>query len=373
MKKIERRSNLSCLLTLLCVSVLITGPNTASADIVADLPPNSSVRTGVDAELGALAATSSIAEVREAIEAVRKGKYAEALPALEKHARNSGDIGATYVLAKLHQAGLGVERSDEVAAEYLQANANYGHAPSLIALGEIREKSDPAEAINLYKQAAAKGDSTGNLKLGSIFERGLLGKKATPKLAFSHYAKAAKAENPVGYFHLARCHDQGIGTSPNELLATRTFLKAAMKGFPAAQVNMARRYYAGQGLEKDPVAAFGWLSLASQSGSTDAMVLLGRRYEAGDIIPQNLDLAGQLYSKAARRGDPTGQYYLALLYANGKGTKQDLVRACVLLYSSSKSLPMAQEALEQLKPKLTDSQKEEARKKINEAEAKTAG
>lgn len=372
MKKIERRSILSCMFTLLCASVLMIGPLTASADIVASLPEsNNSVKTGVEATLGVLATTHSIAEVKEAIEAVRQGKYADAVPVLQKHARRS-DIGATFVLAKLHQTGLGVEKSEETAAEYLQANADSGHAPSLLALGEIREKSNPAEAINLYKKAAAKGDSTGNLKLGIIFEHGLLGKKATPKLAFSNYEKAAKAENPVGYFNLARCYDQGIGTSPNELLATRTFLKSAMKGYPAAQVNMARRYYQGKGLEKDPIAAFGWLSLASQSGSSEAMVLLGRRYEAGDIISQNLGLAGQLYSRAAKLGDPTGRYYLALLYANGKGTKQDLVRAYILLHDSAKSLPIAKEALEKLKPNLSDAQKEEVKKKIAEAEAKKA-
>jgi len=103
------------------------------------------------------------------------------------------------------------------------------------------------------------------------------------------------------------------------------------------------------------------------------MILLGRRYEAGDVISQNLDLAGQLYSKAAKLGDPTGQYYLALLYANGKGTKQDLVRAYMLLHSSAKSLPMAQEALTKLELKLTDSQKEDAEKRIAQADAKKAG
>ena len=129
-------------------------------------------------------------------------------------------------------------------------------------------------------------------------------------------------------------------------------------------------------MQKDPIAAFGWLTQASNSGSVEAMVLLGRRYEAGDvgsIIPQNLDLAGQLYSKAAKRGDPTGKYYLAFLYANGKGTEQDLVRAYVLLHSSAKTLPKAKEALEELEPKLSILQKHEAKEKIAQANAKEGG
>jgi len=202
MKKNNGRFSLSCLFTLVCASVLLTGiPQTASADIVPF--------------------DHAVGEVRDAIKAVRQGDYDKAVPVLEEFA-TKGDVGATYVLAKLHQTGLGVEKSEKVAADYLQLNADSGHAPSLIALGEIREQSNPAEAVNLYKKAAAKGDASGSLKLGDIFERGLFGKKANPKLAFSNYEKAAKAENAIGLFHLARCYDKGIGTSPNELLADDT-------------------------------------------------------------------------------------------------------------------------------------------------------
>ena len=136
---------------------------------------------------------------------------------------------------------------------------------------------------------------------------------------------------------------------------------------------MAIRYHEGKGLEKDSIAGFGWLTQASQNGSTEAMVLLGRLYETGDIIKPNLDLAGQWYSNAAKRKHPTGQLYLGLMYANGKGTPQDLVRAYTLLYRSAKSLPIAKEALEKLEPNLSDQQKEQVKKIISEAEAKQAG
>ena len=45
----------------------------------------------------------------------------------------------------------------------------------------------------------------------------------------------------------------------------------------------------------------------------------------------------------------------------------------MLLHSSAKSLPMAQEALTKLEPKLTDSHKEDAEKRIAQADAKKAG
>lgn len=367
MKKSKRRFDLFCLCTLFVASTFMIGsPQWAYADTVEMDSP--STNSDPDATLAKLGTAHAVFEVREAIAQVRQGQYEAAVPVLQEYALRS-DIGAAYVLAKLHQLGRGVKKSEKIAASYLQANADAGHAPSLIALGEVLEKSKPAEAIKNYKKAKANGDSAGSLKLGDIYERGLFGQKANPKLAFSNYEKAAEADNPFGHFHLARCYDGGIGTSPNELLATRAFLKSAMQGVPMAQVQMARRYYEGKGLEKDPIAAFGWLTQASQMGSTEAMVLLGRRYEAGDIISQNLGLAGQWYSNAAKRGDPTGQYYLALLYANGKGTEQDLTRAYVLLHGSAKFLPMAKEAMEKLEPKLSNAQKEQAEKKIAEANA----
>ena len=367
MKKSKRYFDLSCLFTLVLVSMLmIVSPRFTRADVVE--MDSEATSTDPDAELVKLGTAHAVFEVRDAIGKVRQGKYEEAVPVLQEYALRS-DIGAAYVLAKLYQFGLGVEKSDKVAAGYLKANVETGHGPSLIALAEVQEQTNPAEAVKNYKKAKANGDLVGSLKLGDIYERGLLGQKANPKLAFSNYEKVAEAGNPIGLYHLARCYDEGIGTSPNELLATRTFLKSAMQGVAIAQVRMARRYYEGKGLEKDPIAAFGWLTQASQKGSTEAMVLLGRRYEAGDIISQNLGLAGQWYSNAAKRGDPTGKYYLALLYANGKGTEQDLARAYVLLHDSAKFLPMAKEALDMLEPKLSKSEKEQAEKKIAEAEA----
>ncbi len=56
---------------------------------------------------------------------------------------------STLDLAKLHRQGLGIEKSNGIAAKYLQANADSGHALSLIAMAEVQEKSNPAEAISI--------------------------------------------------------------------------------------------------------------------------------------------------------------------------------------------------------------------------------
>lgn len=306
-----------------------------------------------------------VVAVRTAISNCRAGNFKEAVPVLREFAA-ANDVGACYVLARLHLEGLGVEKSPDIAMDLLRKNASSGHVPSMVQLGQLKEADAPAEALQLYKNASEKNDVFAHVKLGSIFENGTLGARANPKLAFRYYEKAYKANSPVGTYQVARCYDEGIGVSPNALESTRLFRRAAMAGVPLANTVMARRYFEGKGIEPDPVAAVGWLTRGAQAGSTEAMVLLGQRYETGDLIGQDLNLAGQLYSAAAKKGDPTGRYFLAQMYLHGNGTKPDSVRAYVLL-EGAQSLPKAKAQFEKLSRKLTAEQLALANKKIAEA------
>lgn len=318
-----------------------------------------------DATTRQFATSYEVAEVREAISNCRAGKYPLGLPVLKQYAEQE-DIAATYVLGNLYFYGTGVEKSESLAIKMLGRNVAEGHSPSMIRLGEIKEKQSPAEALQLYKTASAADDAVAHLKLGSIFENGSLDKRANPKLAFKYYSKAQEAKHPLGTFHVARCYDTGIGVSSNAIESTRLFRQAAMSGAGVANVVMARRYFEGKGVEADPVAAVGWLTRGTQAGSAEAMVLLGQRYEAGDAVGRDLNRAGQLYSTATKMNDPVGRYHLAMLYLNGTGTKPDPVRAYVLL-DGAKSYPKAVEQLEKLSKSLSEDQLTLARNKIAEA------
>lgn len=313
------------------------------------------------------ATSYEVVEVREAIANCRKGKFPLGLSILKQYSQEE-DIAATYVLANLHYYGIGVEKAESLAIKMLGRNVAEDHYPSMIRLGEIKEEQSPAEAMQLYKRASAGNDGAANLKLGGIFEKGLLGNRANPKLAFKYYNKAHEGKDVMGTFHVARCYDTGVGVSPNAIESTRLFREAAMSGAGLANAVMARRYYEGKGVEADPVAAVGWLTRGTQAGSTEAMVLLGQRYEAGDVLGKDIRRAGQLYSNAARLNDPVGRYHLALLYLNGTGTRPDPVRAYVLL-DGAKGYPKAVEQLESLSKTLSEEQLAAAREQI-EAMAK---
>lgn len=306
-------------------------------------------------------------EFREALELCRIGEFKMAFPAIQKHA-DERDLGAVYILAKFYEKGLGVLPDREKAAALYDTNVTASHAPSMVALGELKEDKSPEAALRLYHQASDLEDPIADLKLGDIYERGALGTDANPKLAFSHFEKLSKTNFPEADFRLARCYDAGIGTSADPLQATRLFRKAALGGHLPSQVIMARRYFGGKGLDPDPIAAVGWLTLASQHGSPEARILLGLRYENGDAIRKDLNMAGQLYSAAATQGQPEGLYHLARLYHEGIGTKPDPVRAYVLL-SQAGAFPPAQELLSKVEKSLSSEQLDLARKKLAEKTA----
>lgn len=304
-------------------------------------------------------------DLQKAIQFANQGKTDQVLPILKKLAEQD-DHSANYLLAKLHLLGLGVEQSEIEAKKWLQSGIAAGGDSSMFALAQLVENDEPQKSLDLYNRAAEQGNALALLRLGSIAESGKLGLRASPKLAFKYYKMSSEAGNIVGDYQMARCYENAVGVSANQIKATRLYRKAAFGGVGSANTNMARRYFEGNGVEKDPVAAVGWLVRGSQAGQSESIVLLGQRYETGDSIGKDLNLAGQLYSRAAKMGDEAGIYHLAMLYKNGIGTTPDPVRAFVLLHNARK-LPAAIKAYRDLENSLTPEQIELANKKIAES------
>ena len=67
--------------------------------------------------------------------------------------------------------------------------------------------------------------------------------------------------------------------------------------------------------------------LAALQAKAKADALLGFRYEHGLGVAQSYEIAADLYLRAAEQGDPTGQYYLGLMYDKGHGVWQDGILA----------------------------------------------
>ncbi len=66
---------------------------------------------------------------------------------------------------------------------------------------------------------------------------------------------------------------------------------------------MGCKYHGGHGVTKDKAVAAHWFRKAADGGCTGAQIMLGSMHESGDGVPLDLNVAKQLYTRAAARGD----------------------------------------------------------------------
>lgn len=115
-------------------------------------------------------AGAAVAETGAGVDAFKSTNYATALKELAEPAEE-GDPEALYVLARMHGAGLGVDKDLDMAADFYRRAAQANHAAAqyeygnLLVLGE-GVKQDIPEALKWMYIAAQQGheeakDSTG--------------------------------------------------------------------------------------------------------------------------------------------------------------------------------------------------------------------
>jgi TPR repeat protein len=141
----------------------------------------------------------------------------------------------------------------------------------------------------------------------------------------------AEAQNEVGVLY-----QQGLGVERNQAEAVKWFRRAADQGGSVvAQNNLADIYVLGLGVPQDFKEAIKWYRIAAGQGSSYAENVVGVAYEHGFQVAQDDAEAFRWYRRAANKiYDRPGntwihspQYNIAAMYASGRGTAQDYVRA----------------------------------------------
>jgi uncharacterized protein len=140
----------------------------------------------------------------------------------------------------------------------------------------------------------------------------------------------ADAQNEVGVLY-----QQGRGVARSETDAIKWFRLAADQGLAIAQNNLADTFALGLGVPQNLAEAFKWYRIAADQSSAYAENVIGVAYEQGLHVSQDTAEAFRWYRRAAnkiydRPGDTwihTPQYNIAAMYASGRGTAQDNVRA----------------------------------------------
>jgi TPR repeat protein len=205
--------------------------------------------------------------------------------------------------------------------------ASGSQADALFQQASALRAQDPARALELYVQAAARGNTEAAERAGLAFMEGdgapLDDTRAAPLLRQAAEAGRPRAQNAYGV--LLSLGRGGLARDP--AAGTAWYRKAAAQGFPQGQSNLCHSYLFGEGVERNEAEAFRLCTLAAAQDRASALDLLGWMYQNGLGTGKDLSRAFQHYERAARLGLANGQNNLGIMYENGWGVGQDLQQA----------------------------------------------
>jgi hypothetical protein len=178
--------------------------------------------------------------------------------------------------------GIGTPESKQKALVFLQRNSKYNHwmAFELADSYETGRNNsrDLLRAINLYKNAAAKGDYRAAYRLAKLYQK--LGNRLEMML---YYEQAVKMGSAQAAFELAELtlKEASLSRVKRHAKAFTLFKEAAKNGHIRAWYKLGEFYYNGQGVKKNTKrAAECW-----------------KRYESAFIKQQNNSIHGLYWNK----------------------------------------------------------------------------
>ncbi len=210
-----------------------------------------------------------------------------------------------------------------------------------VAAGELEDAQaaiaagDYVTALRLLGTLADQDNPQAERFLGIMYVKGL-GVPQDYALAMRWLRLAADKGVPDAQNEVGLLYQQGQGVERNQAEAVKWFrLAADQGGLVVAQNNLADSYVLGLGVPQDFGEAFKWYRIAADQSSSYAENVLGVAYEHGFYVAQDDAEAFRWYRRAANKMyDRPGstwihspQYNIGAMYAAGRGTAQDQVRA----------------------------------------------
>ena len=210
-----------------------------------------------------------------------------------------------------------------------------------VAAGELEDAQaaitigDYVTALRLLGTLADQDNPYAERLLGIMYVKGL-GVPQDYAMAMRWLRLAADKGLPDAQNEVGVLYQQGQGVERKEAEAVKWFrLAADQGGLVVAQNNLADSYVLGLGVPQDFSEAFKWYRIAADQSSSYAENVLGVAYEHGFYVAQDDAEAFRWYRRAANKiYDRPGntwihspQYNIGAMYASGRGTAQDYVRA----------------------------------------------
>jgi TPR repeat protein len=255
----------------------------------------------------------------------------------------AGDITAQLELGASYLEGVGIERDEAKAAEWLGRAAEQGDATAELLMGAMHAQgrglaADPNKAIEYYCRAAGKKQPIAELNLAVLIlsepdswgDRLLRGQglahddvKAAELIAHAANSGLARAQRS-----LSELYRQGRGVPVDDDKANRWRDKAAQNNDAASQFELGLKFFRmvwdepyAEDCEKKWAAALGWTEKAASNGFPDAQYHLYDAYRGAiqDVGVQDGRKAFHWLVCAASGGHAEAIRTLAALLRDGKG------------------------------------------------------
>ena len=249
-----------------------------------------------------------------------------------------GHEGARYMLGVRSEERVGAGFPNTEAVALFRQSANAGWRNAMHRLGDAYRDGtlgltqDEAQAVGLYRRAAALGSVGAEFNLAVMIEHGR-GTERDPEAAIVIYREAAEHGSPNALNRLGAIARNGeLGRVRDDIEALRQFQLAALAGFPEGQANLASMLENGSGTDRDPGAALVLWRKAADQGLNFALNRLGNAAREGALgMPPDDAEAVRLYRRAADAGMADARANLAFMLETGRGADRDPDAALTLL------------------------------------------
>ena len=149
------------------------------------------------------------------------------------------DTKAMVAIAELYEFGLGVKQDQKQAYNWYMQAARKGYPQGLAKVADcmfegIGCEKNQNNAYVVYKQAAGLGSVYGAVRAAEMLEKGEGGNVANPAQAAQVYAQAAVTGYERAEFNLGILQLKGIGVDKDEARGLQLIKNAAAKKYPPA-------------------------------------------------------------------------------------------------------------------------------------------
>lgn len=232
------------------------------------------------------------------------------------------------------ESSIGITQADVAQPNNIGLNewTNMGNAwkesedPLIIQAKKHAEQNEYSEAIELLSRAADKGNSVAMDQLSMFYMVGL-GVKEDKEKAKKYLIDAIKHGNIQAQVRFVKMLYENPKTRrerAEEILQwTRT---NAEKGYALPQYLLGIIYLEGEIVPQNMKKAFQWFSESANKGYPPAQYTTANFYLRGEVIPADQKTGFILVQRAAEQDYVEAKMLLGLLYYEGIGTTQNIMK-----------------------------------------------